>query len=314
LDRGDTPRPIIARAPQATIADCIETFISAKESEGISLRRIKKLRFQLNHFEHFMSSRSKLFPSLITAKDLIEYRAGWETIWKSATTRQKAQQNIRGFLRTCCRENLNDLLAALKAIRLSKVDKARLEPKPFTEKEITALFNAIPKTFLAEKAAQASLLVKTMISTGLAIRDTLQLEKRSIRGAWLRINRQKTGRPVRQHLDSQLAQELLAAGDGEYVFWERRVHPLVTSAVTAWQDDLRDLMKNAGVWIKGNVSHRFRDTFVSDALARGWSLGDIADAIGDTLTITERHYKSLSDERQESRLAALPKRVWETHV
>jgi hypothetical protein len=43
LDRGDTPRPIIVKGPQPTIADCIDTFISAKESEGISLRRIKKL-------------------------------------------------------------------------------------------------------------------------------------------------------------------------------------------------------------------------------------------------------------------------------
>jgi hypothetical protein len=66
LDRGDTPKPIIVKGPQPTIADCINTFISAKESEGISSRRIKKLRLQLDQFDQFMSARSKLFPSLIT--------------------------------------------------------------------------------------------------------------------------------------------------------------------------------------------------------------------------------------------------------
>jgi integrase len=308
LDRGDTPRPIIIKGPQPTIADCIDTFISAKESEGISPRRIKKLRRQLDQFEAFMSSRSKLFPSLITAADLIEFRAGWDKVWGSATTRQKAQQNIRSFLRTCCRENLNDLLAnALKTIRLSKEDKERLEPKPFTEKEIKVLFAQIPKTFPAEKTAIATLLVKFMIATGVAIRDTVQLKRRSIQDGWLRINRQKTGRPVRQHLDPALCRELVA-GEGEYIFWDGKYQ--VTSEVTTWQDDLRVLMQNAGLWIEGNVSHRFRDTFVSDALSRGWSLGDVADALGDTLTIVERHYKSLTDPRQEERLKNLPKRSW----
>jgi integrase len=308
LDRGDTPKPIIVKGPQATISDCIQTFISGKQSEGISKRRVKKLQLQLNQFEAFMSSRSKLFPSLITAADVIEFRAGWEKDWPSATTRQKAQQNIRTFLRTCCRENLNDLLAALKTIRLSKEDKERLEPKPFTEKEIKTLFAQIPKTFPAERIALATLLVKFMIATGLAIRDTVQLNRRkSLRDGWLRINRQKTGRPVRQHLDPALYRELLE-GEGEYVFWDGKYQ--VTSEVTTWQDEIRLLMQNAGVWIEGNTTHRFRDTFVSDALSRGWSLGDVADALGDTLTIVERHYKSLTDPRQEERLKNLPKRSW----
>jgi hypothetical protein len=166
LDRGDTPKPIIVKGPQPTIAECIDTFISAKKSENISARRVKKLRHQFNQFEAFMSARSKVFPSLITSADVIEFRAGWERAWPSATTRQNAQQNIRSFLRTCCRENLNDLLAALKTIRLSKVDKERLEPKPFTEKEIKVLFAQIPKTFPAEKVAvvASSLSVKKTIS------------------------------------------------------------------------------------------------------------------------------------------------------
>jgi integrase len=306
LDRGDTPRPLIIKGPQPTIADCIDTFISAKESEGISPRRVKKLRLQLDQFAGFMSARSKLFPALITASDVIEFRTGWDKIW-GTTTRQKAQQNIRGFLRTCCRENLNDLLAALKTIRLSKQDKERLEPKPFTEKEIKVLFAQIPRTFPAERVAIATLLVKFMIATGVAIRDTVQLKRRSIQDGWLRINRQKTGRPVRQHLDPALCRELLA-GESEYIFWDGKYQ--VTSEVTTWQDDLRLLMQNAGLWIEGNVSHRFRDTFVSDALSRGWSLGDVADALGDTLTIVERHYKSLTEPRQEERLKNLPKRSW----
>src|SRR5215470_56877 len=307
LDRGDTPKPIIVKGPQPTISDCIQTFISGKQSEGISKRRVKKLQLQLNQFEQFMSARSKLFPSLITAADVIEFRATWDKIWASATTRQKAQQNIRSFLRTCCRENLNDLLAALKTIRLSKEDKERLEPKPFTERKIKALFAQVPKTFPPEKVAVATLLVKFMIATGVAIRDTVQLERKSIRDGWLRINRQKTGRPVRQHLDRALCRELLE-GDGEYVFWDGKYQ--VTSEVTTWQDDVRLLMQNAGVWIEGNTTHRFRDTAVDFWLGQGCSLTEIAAMLGDTVAVCERHYANLASARMEERLAKMPKRSW----
>jgi integrase len=285
LDRGDTPKPIMVKGPQPTIGECITTFISGKKSENISPRRVKKLQYQLNQFEEFMSARSKLFPSLITAADVIEFRASWDKQWESATTRQKAQQNIRSFLRTCCRENLNDLLAALKTIRLSKEDKERLEPKPFTEQEIKALFAQIPRTFPPEKVAVATLLVKFMIATGVAIRDTVQLERKNIRDGWLRINRQKTGRPVRQHLDPGLCRELLD-GEGRYIFWDGKYQ--VTSAVTTWQDDLRLLMQNAGLWIEGNVSHRFQDTAVDFWLGQGCSLTEIAAMLGDTVAVCER--------------------------
>jgi integrase len=308
LDRGDTPKPIIVKGPQPTIAECIDTFISAKKSENISARRVKKLRHQFNQFEAFMSARSKVFPSLITSADVIEFRAGWERAWPSATTRQNAQQNIRSFLRTCCRENLNDLLAALKTIRLSKVDKERLEPKPFTEKEIKVLFAQIPKTFPAEKVAVVTLLVKFMIATGVAIRDTVQLDRhRHLQDGWLRFDRQKTGRSVVQQLDPTLYAELME-GEGKYVFWDGKYQ--VTSEVTTWQDDLRLLMQNAGLWIEGNTTHRFRDTAVDFWLGEGCELTEVAAMLGDTLAVAQRPYANLASTRMQERLKNVPVRSW----
>jgi integrase len=315
LDRGDTPKPIIAREPQSTIADCILTFISGKQSEGISERRVQKLQQHLNLFEAFMSARSKLFPSLITAVDVIEFRAGWNKAWPSARTRQNAQQNLRGFLRTCCRENLNDLLAALKTIRLSKEDNERLEPKPFTEEEIKILFAKIPKTFEPERIATATLLVKFMIATGAAIRDTVQLDRhKHLHDGWLKFNRQKTGRAVVQQLDSALYAELME-GKGKYVFWDGKYQ--VTSEVTKWQDDIRLLMQNAGVWIEGNTTHRFRDTAVDFWLGQGSELTEVAAMLGDTLAVTQRHYANLASKRMQERLKNVAVRSWakqETHA
>jgi hypothetical protein len=63
-------------------------------------------------------------------------------------------------------------------------------------------------------------LIHCMVSTGLAIRDTVQLERESIAGGWLRIRRQKTNRPVEQKLDTGLYRELLSVANGnpKYLF------------------------------------------------------------------------------------------------
>src|SRR5216683_3628871 len=116
--------PIIVRAEDnhPTVEQAVETFISGKESEGLSKPTLRKLKYQLGEFERWMASRSRFFPIEITSTDVIEYRAGWDS-WKSGVTRQKAQQNLRGFLRFACNKNLRELLEALKPVRLSKADK-----------------------------------------------------------------------------------------------------------------------------------------------------------------------------------------------
>ena len=188
------------------------------------------------------------------------------------------------------------------------MDKERLEPKPFTEKEIKVLFAQIPKTFPAEKVAVVTLLVKFMIATGVAIRDTVQLDRhRHLQDGWLRFDRQKTGRSVVQQLDPTLYAELME-GEGKYVFWDGKYQ--VTSEVTTWQDDLRLLMQNAGLWIEGNTTHRFRDTAVDFWLGEGCELTEVAAMLGDTLAVAQRHYANLASKRMQERLKNVPVRSW----
>jgi integrase/recombinase XerD len=306
------PGEVRAAAPEQrpTIAQAIETFITAKESEGCGSVTVRKLRHHLGMLQRFLAARSKLFPSEITPTDLIEFRAGWD--WKSGVTKQKAQQNIRGFLRSCCRENLADLLSALKAIRLSKTDIARLEPQPFSEEELKKLLGQVPKTFKDDptKAVRMTAFVHFMVSTGLAIRDTIQLEKEQIAGGWLRIKRQKTNRPVEQKLDEGLHAELLevAKKNPKYIFWNGISKP--TSATGLWQKHLKQLMDDAGLWIKGNLSHRFRDTAVDYWIGSGCSIVEVAAMLGDTVPIVEKHYRKLMSKRLQERLAKVPTRSW----
>jgi integrase len=312
IDAGKTEK-LPTPEPQKTIAQAIKTFLLAKEGERRSPQTIRKLRGQLTLFEQFLSARSRFFPSEITPDDGIEFRASWK--WKSGVTRQKAQTNIKSFLRAACPQS-DTLVKALGRISLSRDDHARLEPQPFTEKELQHLLAQVPKSFAKEpnKIPLMTALIHCQVATGLAIRDAIQLQRGNLSedesDCWLHIKRQKTNKPVRQKIDRGLYEELLSVTNGnpKYVFWNGTSLP--TSATGLWQADLRQLMKDAGLWIKGNLSHRFRDTAVDFWLGAGWSLDDIADALGDTVAVVEKHYKDLESERDKKRLATLPIRSW----
>ena len=258
-----------------------------------------------------MAARSKFFPADITATDAVEFKASWST-WKSSVTRQKAQQNMRGFVRFICKgEHRDEILDAFGKIKASRADTERLEPKPFTEAELEKLLKQVPVTFPdAVKAARLTALIHCMVATGLAIRDTSQLEIKSVQDGQLRIKRQKTRKPVTQRLDPSLHRELMAVTNGNprYVFWNGSSLP--ESATGLWLTDLRTLMEDAGLWIKGNVSHRFRDTAVDFWLGAGCSMTEIAALLGDTVTVVEKHYANLASKRMEDRLAKLPVRSW----
>jgi integrase len=313
LDTGDSSAPL-PELKRATIAQQIETLITAKQSEGCSHSTTGKLRNQLGLFEQFLAERSKFFPSEITATDVIEFRAGWT--WSSGVTRQKAQGNVRSFLKTCCKENLPELLAALKTIRLSKTDITRLEPQPFSEEELTKLLAQVPVTFANNpaKSKRITALIHFMVSTGLAIRDTVQLEPENVADGWLRIKRQKTSKPVEQRLDAGLHEELLgvAPANSRFIFWAGV--GLANSAASHTLRDLRYVMKDAGLWIKGNLSHRFRDTAVDFWLGSGCSIVEVSAMLGDTVAVVEKHYRKLLSKRMAERLARVPTRSWSASV
>ena len=314
LDTGGAPSIAIQSPSPRTIAAAIQTYILAKEGENKSPVTIGKLRYQLGRFEKFMAGRSKFFSSDITPDDAVEFRATWKTM--NDITRIKFNSNLRGFLKRCCpKETRDDVLDAIRPIKQTREGMARRSPKPFSEKEIEKLLAQVPVSFPnAEKASRVTALIHLQIGTGLAVRDAVQLERSSIKDGWLRIKRQKTGTDVVQRLDAGLHKELLTVlnGNPRYVFWDGNVLP--TSAVGMWLKDVRKVMSDAGLWTKGDLSHRFRDTFVDYMYGAGCSVGEIAKMIGDNETTVERHYKDLLSKRMEERLAKLPVRTWSPEV
>jgi len=306
------PEPTVARD---TISEAVRLFILSKEGEGCGPSTLRKHRHHTGSFETWIVGRGVRYTQDLTPQHLLEYRATWT--WASGLTRQKTQQNIKTFLRFACHgEHLHRLLAAFKTQKLSGEDRRRTAPRPFSEDELSRLIAQVPVSFPEPlKAARMIGMIHFMASTGTAIRDTVQLERKHLEGGWLKFRRQKMltrakGGHVLQRLDPALYSELttLLNGNPKYIFWEGQNLP--ESEVNVWQTDFRRLMQDAGCYVEGTTTHRFRDTFVDWCLANDWDPHRIAAAIGDILSTLETHYASLISDRQRDKMSKLPVRSW----
>lgn len=296
-----------------TIAEAVETFLLAKAGQNIGNGQLRKLRYQMGLLEAFVTARSRQYAEEITRQDLIDFRASWP--WADST-RIKMQGNVRTFLRFACKgDHRTELLDALGTIKQTREGRERRKPKPLTEEQLKILLAQVPISFASEplKIPRVLAFVKGAVSTGLACTDMAHLERASLESAKngiLVIERRKTGRKAMPRISEDMRRELLAVtnGNARYVFHDGVKLP--HSATAYWQYDLRQLFDDAGLRIKGNLAHRFRDTFVDFMLGEGYDLTDIAAMLGDTLAVVEQHYADLASNRMAERLLKKPARSW----
>lgn len=90
-----------------------------------------------------------------------------------------------------------------------------------------------------------------------------------------------------------------AAIHGPLIFGE---HTTSDTNVIAdvWRRKLKALWAKAGVWEQKPTHHRFRHTFVRVLLQHNVPVKMVADLVGDTERVIERHYSQWMPERQET--------------
>ena len=154
--------------------------------------------------------------------------------------------------------------------------------------------------------------------SGLAIIDAVSLPKSQMVWDAERKNfrvvtsRQKTGTNVSVPLPPDVSAEIKPLYDAhaEYVLFPEKMK-WVDIARTYTNRYIRPAFEVAGIPCDTHmVSHRLRDTFAVYLLEKGMSIGDVANALGDTVKTTEKHYAKWVQGRQD-RLDELVTGTWE---
>ena len=309
---GQTDDPVVESTERTTIRQAVDTFLTRKETEGVSDGVLKKYRRELRRLQTFCSARNKLFPDALTLPVLEEFRATWAVDYPSTQTRSSVQQRLKGFLRFC-----NDARWLSHVPRLSPIKIDEPPTLPLSEKEFDTLLNKIPAGFPdSAKARKVRALVRIMRYSGLAIMDAVTLERselqRDTKKKLYRIvtSRQKTGTHVSVPIPDDVAREALEVlnGNPRYFFWTGNGKPV--SSVTHWQHDLRKLFREAFGKATEFTPHCLRDSFAVDLLGKGVPLEEVSRLLGHTsVKTTEKHYAPWVTARQD-RLDSLVTGTW----
>ena len=238
------PMAVVKIEPDSlkTIERMIQLFLTDKKTEGVSRDVLMKYERGLNRFESCMAKRSKFLPHEVGKEDLTEFRADWDRLYPSSTTRSKVQERLKAFFKYCYDARLMDRVPTLSAIKLVET------PTLLTETQYKRLLEVIPVQFKGDKAIRVDALIQLMRHTGLAIVDAVTLERHELRkvGDLYRMvtSRQKTGTDVSVPIPPVVVAVVLAAmelnRDERYIFWMTGTGKH-QSAVTNWQHDLLNL-------------------------------------------------------------------------
>jgi integrase/recombinase XerD len=312
----DPSQPVgsVTVEPQSkpTIERAIELFVLDKRTQGMDGEVLKKYERELGRFQEFMGKRGVFIPHEITLESLTEFRADWDTLYPSSTTRAKVQERLRSVLKYCYETRMIDRVPKLSAI---KVD----EPPtlPLSVSQYNKLLKVVPIEFTPTKAKRVRAIIQLMRYSGLAIRDAVTLERdelqqdRKKKLYRITTNRQKTGTHVSVPIPPEVAAEVLAAMElnesKRHCFWNTGTGK-PQSAVTNWQHDLRQVFRAAG--FREGHPHQLRDTFAVSLLEKGVPLEEVSKLLGhESIKTTEKYYAKWVKARQD-RLDSLVIGTW----
>jgi site-specific recombinase XerD len=194
----------------------------------------------------------------------------------------------------------------LKPVRIVK--KQGFEPAVM-QKILEQAAKDVTQATKAEKAncLRVQALVLFLRYSGLRISDAVGCPIAAVKNGRVKLICRKNQTRVDVELPACVTEALgkIPTESEKYFFW-RGTHGL-RSRVGDYEGHLARLFKRAGV--KGHA-HLFRHTFAISLLEQpGKTLQDVADALGDTLAVAQRHYSGHSEAKQR-RIDAAVREAW----
>jgi integrase len=281
-----------------TVEDAMARYFREEKARGVSDETLKS-------FHKFLDRRrdEQYTPTLImwcgrhgiktidaiTQDCLKEWRAAWKV---GAKTSRKQWERVRQFFRYANDAGWIETDPARK-IRNVIDRNGDIPVVALSADELKAIDAACDSPFLVT-------FMETMLASGLAIVDAIQLAPDRLEGKYLVLRRTKTGASVKVPLPDTLVQRLNALPllEGGFWFWNRKGEDSSHQTATGnMRRRLRPIFEAAKVEAH---PHQFRHTFVSRCLAKGMPIEMIADLLGDSIKIVAATYAHFIADRQRA--------------
>ena len=168
---------------------------------------------------------------------------------------------------------------------------------PLTRAEVRAMLEAT-----RDKPKERALAL-LMRYSGLAISDSVGLEKSALDGSLLTLRRAKSGELVFGSLPAPVTEALagIARPDRVHYFWTGK--SALTTVTTYWRARLHLVASQAGV--ANFRPHRLRDTFAVELLLAGVAIQDVSAVLGHSSVKTTEKYYAPWDAARRDRLVAI---------
>ena len=234
----------------------------------------------------------------LSVEMLDRYRA-WRNIGR--LTALKELQTLRQFCGFCVDRGW---LRGNPAKRI-KAPSAQPEPvEPYSPEELGKILGACEsfgRSSYERRRAKAMILL--LRHTALRISDVATLSRGRIQNGEMFLHTLKTGGLVKLPVPADLQAALEAVPSskgatedgGAYFFW---------NGVMGREAVIRNVRRTLGaVFRKAGIrqarTHRFRHTLATDILTQGGSIQDVADVLGISPGIAQRHYAKWTQARQD---------------
>jgi len=278
------------------IDEAIEQFMTARRGLAPSSKRKYVAIFRI--FSEFCDSIHRTVLGQLDVSDLDRYLLSRNI---APLTASKELQTLRTFCEFCVRRRWMRRNLA-RDVDMPIGAKPR-EVSPYTSDEMTQILKACDEFgFQQYERRRARAMVLLMRHTGLRIGDVVTLARERVQDGTIQLHTAKTSGLVRLPLPLKVLESLreLPIPRGSttgcpYFFWNGQTSR--RQVVTMAHKTL------SAVFAKSQVedarSHRFRHTLATDILAKGGSMQDVADILGISAGIAERHYAKWSLAREE---------------
>lgn len=308
---GRGPLPQAIQREEAITVECArEGFIKDAKARGLCEASLSNYGLLLRRLQGFTEGRGLKALTDLDVVALTEFRAQWKYC---NLTSLKNLERLRSFFGFC---HDRGWVSENFAKRLKNPRVVASPTLPYSQDEILKTMKAADvavaeaRPHAKPNAIRLRALLLLLRYSGLRIGDAIKCPLDRLVDGKLRLYTQKTGTHVSCPLPEFVVKELEAtprAGEHHW-FWRGKEKCKLKTAVTDWQQRIRELFKEAGV--ANGHAHRFRDTFAVGLLMDGVPLERVSIMLGhSSVKITEKHYSPWIRERQEQAEADV-RRTW----